>query len=138
MSDTVTLLLVAASVITVAWLFLWKKGTVRINRKARLLKKLTRSRRYWGVTIRNARCAAARQLSSRKFALDAAPALPVEGCRSLHCTCSYSGLVERRKRERRLFSDRRQQVRFDAEHPERRRQSDRRRRFYSKWEDPAG
>ena len=138
MTDPVILLLGAAAVAAVAWFVLRQTGKGHINRKARLLRKLSQGRRYWGVTIRNAKCAAARQLSGRKFALDVAPSLPVEGCRSLHCTCSYSGLVERRKRERRLFSDRRQQVRFDAEHPERRRQPERRRRFYSKWEDPAG
>lgn len=137
MTDPVNLLLVVAAV-AIAWLVLRQMGKRHINRKARLLRKLSQSRRYWGVTISKTKCAAARRLSGRKFALDVAPALPVEGCRSLHCTCSYSGLVERRKRERRLFRDRRQQVRFDAEHPERRRQGDRRQRFFGKWQDPAG
>jgi hypothetical protein len=116
----------------------WPRFRGRQSRKDRLLQQLRQSKRYWGVTIRNGKCAAARRLAGSKFPLDEAPRLPVEGCRSLHCTCSYTGLVERRRRKRRSGLDRRLVVRFNALHPDRRLTGERRRRFYNRWGDQTG
>lgn len=137
MPSTATLILVAVLALVTGWIVWQRTGHRQVNRKAVALKKLRQSRRYWGVTIYNPRCTAARRLSGRNFPLDVAPVLPVEGCRSLHCTCSYNGLPERRRRQRRLLRDRRLEVRFDGKHPERRK-GDRRKRFYTPWIDPAG
>jgi hypothetical protein len=131
-------LLIALSAIAVATGLAWPRLRNRQSRKDRLLQQLRQSKRYWGVTIRNGKCAAVRKLAGKKYPLDAAPSLPVEGCRSLHCTCSYTGLLERRRRKRRSGLDRRLVLRFGDQHADRRSPVERRRRFYNLWDDQAG
>lgn len=131
-------LLIIATACAIAATLAWPRLRNRQNRKSRLMQQLRQSKRYWGVTIRNGRCAAARKLAGTRFHLDVAPSLPLEGCRSLHCTCRYTGLVERRKRKRRSGQDRRLILRFNAQQPDRRSAVERRRRFYNMREDQTG
>lgn len=137
MPEINTLLIIAAACVVAATLA-WPRFRSRPNRKTRALQQLRQSKRYWGVTIRNGRCAAARKLAGTKFHLDVAPSLPLEGCRSLHCTCRYTGLVERRRRKRRTGQDRRLMLRFNAQQADRRSALERRRRSCNLWEDQAG
>jgi hypothetical protein len=131
-------LLIIATACAVALILAWSRLGNRQHRKVRLLQQLRQSKRYWGVTIRNGKCAAARKLAGQKFALNVAPSLPLADCRSLHCTCRYTGLVERRKRKRRTGQDRRLLLRFNGQQADRRSLVERRARFHDKREDKAG
>lgn len=97
------------------------------------LEKLKSSNFFWGVKIDHAGCPAAQRLQSKQFSFDEAPELPVPGCDSARCTCQFKGLRDRRSRVRRNHEDRRDEVRFDSEHPERRSAKGRRRS--DKWND---
>jgi hypothetical protein len=98
------------------------------------LEKLRSSNFFWGVRIEHPGCPAAQKLQDRHYTFDEAPALPVPGCDSAHCTCQFKGLRERRSRDdQRTQEDRRDEIRFDMEHPERR--SPKGRRRSEKWKD---
>ena len=97
--------------------------------KAHELEKLRHSRKFWGVEIQHPGCDAARKLAGQNFTLDEAPALPVEGCTAAQCSCLYEGLKEHRETHRRTQQDRRENIRFDANKPDRRKVKDRRRHF---------
>jgi hypothetical protein len=91
------------------------------------LEKLKSSNFFWGVKIDHAGCPAAQALQDQHYTFDEAPELPVPGCDSAHCTCQFKGLRDRRSRVRRTHEDRRNEVRFDKDHPERRSPDGRRR-----------
>ena len=97
--------------------------------KAQELDRLRHSRQFWGVEIQHPGCDAARKLGDRKFSFDEAPSLPVEGCTAAQCSCLYAGLKEHRVTHRRTQQDRRENIRFDAKKPDRRKLKDRRRHF---------
>jgi hypothetical protein len=97
------------------------------------LEKLKSSNFFWGVKIDNPGCPAAQRLQSKQYTFDEAPELPVPGCDSARCTCQFKGLRDRRSRVQRKNEDRRDEVRFDMEHPERRSAKGRRRS--DKWND---
>jgi hypothetical protein len=100
------------------------------------LQKLRRSGRYWGVRIQPGKCAAIRHFAGRHFTFEEAPNLPLPSCKAWRCSCTYIGVPERRREERRARKDRRDAVRFDEDHAERR--SIRERRRHNKdWHDPA-
>jgi hypothetical protein len=109
----------------------------RSNSKSNGLGKLRRTGNYWGVTIKRGKCAAIRQTTGRQFTFDEAPMLPIAGCKALRCSCTYQGLRERRRQQRRTANDRRDAVRFDAQHPERRSGRERR-RGHANWSGPYG
>lgn len=91
------------------------------------LEKLRSNNLFWGVKICHPGCRAARELQDQLYTFDEAPQLPVPGCDSANCTCQYRGLRERRVRALRIHEDRRDEVRFDKDHPERRSPKERRR-----------
>jgi len=95
--------------------------------KSKELEKLTRSKRFWGVEIQHPGCAEAAQLAGKEFSMESAPPLPLVNCSADHCTCLYKGLLEHRRTGRRKARERRDEVRFDHEHPDRRSHKDRRR-----------
>ncbi len=95
------------------------------------LEKLKSSNFFWGVKIDHPGCPAAQKLQDRHFTFDEAPELPVPGCDSSDCTCQFKGLRDRRTGVRRTHEDRRDEVRFDKDHPERR--SPKGRRRSDKW-----
>ncbi len=95
------------------------------------LDKLRNNKMFWGVRIGHPGCAAAQALQDRQYSFDEAPELPVPGCDSAHCTCQFLGLRERRTHPRRTHEDRRSEIRFDPDHPERR--SPKGRRRSDKW-----
>jgi hypothetical protein len=100
------------------------------------LQKLRRSGHYWGVRIQPGKCAAIRHFAGRRFTFEEAPNLPLPGCKAWRCSCTYIGVPERRREERRTHKDRRDAVRFDEEHAERRAILGRRRQ-HKDWNDPA-
>jgi hypothetical protein len=100
------------------------------------LQKLRRSGHYWGVRIQPGNCAAIRHFAGRRFTFEEAPNLPLPGCKAWRCSCTYVGLPERRREERRTRKDRRDAVRVDDEHAERRSIRERRRQ-HKDWQDPA-
>ncbi|MDH3832367.1 MAG: hypothetical protein OEU48_11905 [Gammaproteobacteria bacterium] len=131
LTEPVVLLLLAAVIIAVIRMA-WSAKTPRQgNKKAKNLARLRNSGQYWGVTIRNGNCSASKRMCGRGFRLSEAPSLPIPGCRSLRCACSYTGLRERRKKERRGSPDRRIELRLGSAQPERRQQRDRRGSFHS-------
>lgn len=112
----------------------WKRRKIPGNSHAASLQKLRSSGAYRGVVIMPGKCAVARSCSGNKYSLHNAPPLPLAGCTAWRCSCTYAGLQERRKQERRRVSDRRDAVRFDAAHPERRSHKNRR-RGHDNWID---
>ena len=135
MPETSVLLLAGAAALTVVLLIVPRPGRRSGNSKAAALKKLRDSGDYRGVTIQHGKCAAVGHCLGRQYRFEEAPALPVSGCKALHCPCSYHGLRERRKRERRLARDRREVIRFNTAHQERRSRGERR-RGHVRWHDP--
>ncbi|MGB5306516.1 MAG: hypothetical protein WBN51_06495 [Gammaproteobacteria bacterium] len=95
--------------------------------RARELEKLKNNKYFWGVEIIHAGCESSRALSGQQFMLKDAPVLPVEGCDKSLCNCIYKGLKEVRREGRRTQSDRREDLRFDSDKPDRRSPKDRRR-----------
>ena len=112
-----------------------RRGTGNRDKSSEL-QKLRRSGHYWGVRIQPGRCTAIRYFAGRRFTFDEAPNLPLPGCRAWRCSCTYIGVPERRHEERRNRKDRRDAVRFDEEHAERRSIRGRRRQ-HKAWKDPA-
>ncbi|MCK5382426.1 MAG: hypothetical protein KAJ65_01600 [Gammaproteobacteria bacterium] len=131
LTEPVVLLLIAAVIVVFISLIWPRKKHRHGNKKAKYLARLRNSGQYWGVTIRNGNCSASRRMCGRGFRLAEAPSLPIPGCRSLRCACIYTGLRERRLKERRSNQDRRTEVRLGSAQPERRRMRDRRSSFHS-------
>ena len=125
LTEPVVLLLLAAVIIVVIRMAWSAKAPRHGNKKAKNLARLRSSGQYWGVTIRNGNCSASKRMCGRGFRLSEAPSLPIPGCRSLRCACSYTGLRERRKKERRSNPDRRIELRLGSAQPERRHQRER-------------
>ena len=105
------------------------KSIAGAKSKAQELDRLRHSRQFWGVVIRHPGCEAARKLTDRNFSFEEAPALPLEGCTAAQCSCLYEGLKEHRSTHRRTQQDRRENIRFNADKPDRRKLKDRRRHF---------
>jgi hypothetical protein len=84
------------------------------------LEKLQSSGHYWGVKIRPGQCNAIRPFAGRQFSFEEAPGLPMRGCTAKRCSCSYVGVTEHRREERRIQMDRRSIARMDDEHADRR------------------
>jgi len=78
-------------------------------------------------------CEAAQAILGKQFTFAEAPQLPLEGCDSAMCTCQFKGLQNKRTRRRRKLEDRRVEVRFEKDKPDRRSRKDRRRG--DKWDD---
>ncbi len=134
--NTLILVAGAAFVAMLGLAFPWSRRNKpkHTNKKTAALEKLRRTGIYRGVIIRPGKCAAARRLSGKPFAFDQAPPLPLAGCKALRCSCSYHGLPEHRRQARRNTHDRRDTVRFDARHPERRCGGERR-KGHINWRD---
>lgn len=139
MTENTIILFAGAAIVAavVGLIFPWSHRNDRrhTNKKSAALTKLRRTGIYRGVTVRPGKCAAARRFSGKPFSFDAAPSFPLAGCDTLHCACKYHGLLEHRKQARRSPRSRRETVRFDPEHPERR--SGERRHGYTNWRDPG-
>lgn len=99
---------------------------------SRKLMEPPKPARTWGKRIvpQQGCCDAVKQMSGKAFPRDEVPGLPVPGCTFVFCTCSYASLPERRKRHRRVQSERRAHYRFDSASPDRRSGQDRRRHAY--------
>jgi hypothetical protein len=95
------------------------------------LETLRLNRKYWGVEIHSGICRASKELAGRQFPFAEAPTLPLADCTASLCTCSCRGLVERRKRHRRIQADRRNSIRYLQNHMDRR--SPRNRRTIDVW-----
>ncbi len=94
--------------------------------KNQQLLKIRSSKVFWGVSIRPGTCKAIRQYTDRKFELDEVPDLPLPDCDSERCTCQYIGLKQGRESERRSSAERRNEIRFEPDHPDRRSGNDHR------------
>jgi len=97
------------------------------------LDRLKASGMFWGVEIGQPGCEAARQLHGKQFTFSEAPELPLQGCSQPVCTCQFIGLRERRARHRRDHEDRRTEIRFEKDNPDRR--SPKSRRRSDSWDD---
>ena len=127
--------LIAIAILAAIVLTLIRRGTGGSVKSAEL-KKLRHSGSYWGVRIQPGKCAAIRPFTGRRFTFEEAPDLPLPGCTAWHCSCIYIGVPERRRDERRIQNDRRDLVRLDENHVERRSFRGRR-RGHKAWKDPA-
>lgn len=88
--------------------------------------RLLQSEGYCGVQIRPGSCGAASAMQGKSWSLEKAPALPLSGCDAQCCQCQYIGIPDSRIQPRRADPDRRDELRFDTEHPDRRELQDRR------------
>jgi hypothetical protein len=126
----IAIAILAAIVLTGIW-----RGTGSGDKSGELMK-LRSSGSFWGVRIQPGKCTAIRPFSGRRFTFKEAPNLPLPGCKAWRCSCTYIGVPERRREERRVQNDRRDIVRIDEEHVERRSFRGRR-RGHKAWKDPA-
>jgi len=97
------------------------------------LEKLRNNSLFWGIEMGQPGCEAAQAILGKQFTFAEAPQLPLEGCSSAMCTCQFKGLQNKRTRRRRKLEDRRVEVRFEKDKPDRRSRKDRRRG--DKWDD---
>jgi hypothetical protein len=111
--------LIAIAILAAIVLTRIKRGTGSQDKNGEL-NKLRRSGSCWGVRIQPGKCAAIRPFAGRRFTFEEAPDLPRPGCKAWRCSCTYIGVPERRRDERRIHNDRREVVRIDDEHIERR------------------
>ncbi|MGB5179981.1 MAG: hypothetical protein WBP44_14775 [Gammaproteobacteria bacterium] len=91
------------------------------------LDKLKNNPMFWGVEMGQPGCEIAQALLGTQFTFDEAPRLPLHGCSSAMCTCQFKGLKNRRTLHRRKLAERRFEVRFEKEKPDRRSRKNRRR-----------
>jgi len=91
------------------------------------LEKLRNNPMFWGVEMGQPGCEAAMALLDKQYTFDEAPQLPLDGCSSAMCTCQFKGLKNRRTQHRRKRKERRVEVRFDKDKPDRRSRKNRRR-----------
>jgi hypothetical protein len=111
--------LIAIAILAAIIVTRMRRGTGNHDKSSEL-NKLRRSGSFWGVRIQPGKCAAIRPFAGRRFSFDEAPDLPRPGCKAWRCSCTYIGVPERRRDERRIQNDRRDVVRIDEEHVERR------------------
>jgi len=97
------------------------------------LEKLKNNPLFWGVEMGQPGCEAAMALLDQQFTFDEVPRLPLDGCSSAMCTCQFKGLKNRRTQHRRKQEERRVEVRFEKEKPDRRSRKNRRR--IDSWND---
>ena len=97
------------------------------------LQKLKNNDLFWGLEMGQPGCEAAQAILGQQFPFDEAPSLPLEGCSSAMCTCQFKGLKNKRTQRRRKLEERRVEVRFEKDKPDRRSRKDRRRS--DKWDD---
>jgi hypothetical protein len=132
---TMVVTLIAIAILAAIVLTLIRRGTGNRDKSGELAK-LRRSGSFWGVRIQPGKCAAIRPFAGRRFTFEEAPDLPRPGCKAWRCSCTYIGVPERRRDERRIQNDRRDVVRIDEEHVERRSFRGRRRGHKDR-KDPA-
>jgi hypothetical protein len=95
--------------------------------------KLRNNDLFWGLEMGQPGCEAAQAILGQQFTFDDAPELPLQGCSSAMCTCQFKGLKNKRTQRRRKLEERRVEVRFEKDKPDRRSRKDRRRS--DKWDD---
>ncbi len=134
---TVTLLIIVTPVAALAWYAWTLSGSCQRRKKSALLEKLRNSNRFRGITIRNGKCTAVLHFTGSFYSFEEAPALPVEGCKALRCSCVYAGVNNRRYQARRNGRNHRSAVRLETDNPDRRQGKDRRKSNNIKWQDPA-
>ena len=137
MNDNIIMVvtLIAIAILAAIVLTGIRRGTGSRDKSGEL-NKLRRSGSFWGVRIQPGKCTAIRPFAGRRFTFEEAPNLPLPGCKAWRCSCTYIGVPERRRDERRIHNDRRDVVRIDEEHIERRSFRGRR-RGNKAWKDPA-
>ena len=91
------------------------------------LDKIRNNPLFWGVEMGQPGCEAAVALLGEQYTFEDAPQLPLDGCSSAMCTCQFKGLKNRRTQHRRKLEDRREEIRFEKDKPDRRSHKNRRR-----------
>jgi hypothetical protein len=83
--------------------FWWYLAARQKRRKAVLRVRRPIRSDYHCVEIRSGRaaCEAARKLGKTRFLSREAPVLPLQGCNTPNCTCSYAHFDDRREHDRR-------------------------------------
>jgi hypothetical protein len=97
--------------------------------------KLKNNSLFWGIEMGQPGCEAAQAILGKQYTFDEAPELPLEGCSSALCTCQFKGLKNQRdtQQNRRKIEERRVEVRFEKDKPDRRSRKNRRRS--DNWDD---
>jgi hypothetical protein len=118
-SGLLLVVMIAVAVAAAFALFGTRRGAGSGDSRVQL-EKLRSSGHYWGVKIQPGQCNAIRSFAGRRFSFDEAPELPLPHCTAKRCSCSYVGVTERRREERRTQMDRRSFARIDDAHADRR------------------
>lgn len=133
-------LTVLLTIVVVGLIILSRRGRARSHARATEIRtpadktdtatsvaRLREKGGFWGVELGQSGCAESDKLLGHQFTFDEAPKLPLHDCNRTSCNCHFKGLRDRRLQPRRISSDRRDEVRFDKTHPDRRRNAGRRR-----------
>jgi hypothetical protein len=133
MAWVVAIILIAAAVIAFFWLKRRGTSDVPTLRAGPQLEPAADNPQpnYWGrklvVPSPDVACEAAKALQGKCYPGSEGPDLPLSDCDAkMKCLCHYEPLPERRREERRSGHDRREELRFDADKPDRRSGTDRR------------
>lgn len=92
-----TLVLILALLIAIWWLMRKRRETVSEN-EASNIRRPAANTEFHAVSIKfsDPVCAAARELTGRRFLATAAPKLPLHNCDVLECTCRFLHHKDRR------------------------------------------
>lgn len=118
-------LLLLVSVLSLIALLVWQKRERRRMDEIATLARAGSPYHCVAIRSRGEFCVAARALAGRRLLSSEAPTLPVPGCTSANCRCSYAHYDDRRVEDRREMYRSRQM--HDDMRPERRLRKDRRR-----------
>ena len=91
-------LLGAALLLLVLWLFVRRRGQAEESAEAEQQPRETGNTAYHAVSIKfeEHACAAAKELTGRRFLSNAAPRLPLPECNALECRCRFNHHNDRR------------------------------------------
>ena len=91
------LVLILALLLAITWLLRKRAESAKSGRKTSLFRKGD-TKEYHGVSIvlSDSACAAAEELSGRRFLATAAPKLPLPGCDAAECNCRFAHYQDRR------------------------------------------
>ena len=91
-------LLGAALLLLVLWLYVRRRGQAEKSAEPAQEPRETGNTAYHAVSIKFDKhaCAAAKEMSGRRFLSNAAPRLPLPGCNALECRCRFNHHSDRR------------------------------------------
>lgn len=96
--NLVTMLLIAALLIAIWWLIRKRREEIVVEPPKSQLRSRTSNTQFHAVSIKYSgkACAAAMEMTGRRFLATAAPKLPLPDCDVLECSCRFAHHEDRR------------------------------------------